>query len=225
MRVSVVGANGRVGRALVAHLADRYEVEPIIRRAGEEQADLVARAVSGVDVVVNAAGVAHVKHPAADDLQRLHAANVELPAALAEACAEEGLSLVHISSVKAANAEPGSDYACSKRDGEEALRTGYADRFETADSHLVIVRPLAMLFTPLDAGKVAKLRPVRFVPSALIPPVRLPVLSPDTFLAAIDEVLETIRVGATPVGLSWRDFDRDERGTLRDVRSAFVTMG
>ncbi len=224
MKVAVVGANGRVGCALVDHLEGRYDVNPIVRQAGEEQAELVARAVAGADVVVNAAGVAHVEHPTADDLQRLHAANVELPAALAEACLHQGASLIHISSVKAASAEPDSPYARSKREGDDALQAGYASQFEAAGSSLVIVRPLALLFPPLNAGKVAKLRPIRGVPSVLVPPVRLPVLPASSFLAAIDDLLDATDSATAPDGLSWRDFDRSERGTLRDVRTAFGTM-
>lgn len=222
MKVAVVGANGRVGRALAAHLEGRYEVNPMVRQAGEEQAELVTRAVEGADVVVNAAGAAHVEHPTADDLRRLYTANVELPAALAEACLEEGASLIHISSVKAASAEPGGPYARSKREGDQVLQAGYASRFEAAGSSLVIVRPLALLFPPLNAGKVAKLRPLRGVPSVLVPPVRLPVLSSASFLAAIDDLLHAVGSATAPRGLSWRDFDRRERGTFRDVRQAFA---
>lgn len=221
MKVAVVGANGRVGRALVAHLEGRYDVNPIVRQTGEDQAELVARAVAGAAVVVNAAGVAHVEHPTADDLQRLHTANVELPAALAEACLHQGASLIHISSVKAADGGGDGPYAVSKRQGDQRLVDEFGDRFAVSNLRLAIVRPLALLFPPIDAGKVAKLRPLRGVPSVLVPPVRLPVLSPGTFLAAIDDLLRTIRIGSNAAGLSWREFDRRDRGTLRDVRLVF----
>lgn len=220
MRVSVVGANGRVGRALVAHLADRYDVEPITRRPGEDQTGLAARAATNVDVVVNAAGVAHVERPTADDLQRLHTSNVELPVALADACLKAGASLVHISSVKAGKSGGDGPYAASKREGDQALRTGFAGQYERAGSSLIIVRPLALLVAPLDAGRVARLRPLRHVPQVIIPPIKLPVLARDTFLVAVEELVEAVRCGTSEAGLSWRDFDRSERGTLRDVRLA-----
>lgn len=220
MRVSVVGASGRVGAALIAGLAERFEVVPILRREGEAPTDLAARAVDEVGAVVNAAGVAHVEDPTPDDVERLQQANVELPAVLAAGAAAGGASLVHISSVKA-TADAAGPYARSKRDGDERLEQEWADEFRRRDLSLVIVRPLALLFPPLDAGKVARLRFVRHLPDALTPPIPLPVLAPDTFVEAIAIELASIGSGSTTAGLRWRDFARQERGTLRDVRAAF----
>lgn len=223
MKVAVVGANGRVGRALVAYLAHGYEVTPVVRQQGEKQADLVDRAVVGVEAVVNAAGVAHVEHPTPDDLGRLHAANVELPVALAASCLEAGISLVHVSSVKAADDGGDGPYALSKREGDRILVEVYGERFTQSGLRLAIVRPLALLFPPINAGKLSRLRPLRHVPEWLTPPVRVPVLASQTFLRSVDAELELASSGQS--GFGTREFTDDERGTLRDVRWALQTMG
>mgnify|MGYP003661009136 CR=1 FL=1 len=215
-RVSVVGANGRVGSALVRHLADSYDVVAIERSPSESPVDIATRAVDGVDVVVNAAGVAHLEQPTPADLERLRVGNIDLPLALADAALRERAHLIHISSVKA-TADATTEYGQSKYEADRRLEAEFGSRFAEAGLSLVIVRPLALLFPPFDAGKIARLRFLRYWPSVLMPPVRLPVLAPMVFLDAVAEALDTI----AERGSGHRDFERHERGTLANVRRAF----
>jgi nucleoside-diphosphate-sugar epimerase len=220
-RVSVVGANGRVGSALVQHLADAYEVVEVRRRPGESPTDIAARAADGADVVINAAGVAHLEQPTPADLERLRIGNVELPLALAGAALRERAHLIHISSVKA-TADASTPYGQSKYEADRRLESEFHARFAEAGLSLVIVRPLALLFPPLNAGKVARLRFLRWWPSVLTPPVRLPVLAPMVFLETIGTSVDAALSRTMSSGAVIRGFENPERGTFRDVREAFV---
>jgi nucleoside-diphosphate-sugar epimerase len=217
-RVAVVGANGRVGRAIVDHLRCRYEVQPVQRMDGEGLDDLAARAVIDAALVINAAGAAHLLSSTDADLERLRLGNVELPVTIARTALAHRTSLVHISSVKAELPDE-SLYARSKWEAERRLES-FDQPFREADLALVVVRPLAMLFPPLNAGKVAVLQFVRFVPQALVPPIRLPVLAPERFLRAIDRAVDDA-VSDRLRGLSVSTFEGEDRGTLRDVHRAF----
>jgi nucleoside-diphosphate-sugar epimerase len=217
-RIAVVGASGRVGSAVCAHLRSRYEVVAVGRRDGETVDELAARAVAEADLVINAAGVAHVERQTAADLERLTAANVEFPIALAAAALDRAIPMVHISSVKAVPDAP-TPYGRSKYEGDTQLETRFGSAFADANLGLVIVRPLALLFPPLDAGKVSRLRFLRWWPRRLTPQISLPVLAPHTFLAAVDHAVDELLAGRKP-GVAERDFATSERGTLRDVRDA-----
>jgi nucleoside-diphosphate-sugar epimerase len=225
-RVAVVGASGRVGRTICDHLLGKnFDVVPVMRQPGESADALAARAVEGADVVVNAAGVAHIQRPTPDDLERLQLGNIELPLKLARAAIDRRVPLVHISSIKAADNPPRSPYAQSKCDADERLEREVGPEYAKAGVSLIIVRPLALLFPPLDVGKVRWLRFLRWWPTMLTPPVQLPVLAPGVFLAAVEErVAASVEERAT-AGLSYRDFCRSERGTLRDVRDAMLPRG
>lgn len=218
--VAVVGADGRVGSALARHLSARYDVVPITRRALPDVVALAERAAEA-DVIVNAAGVAHVESATPADLERLERGNVELPIELAAAALARRVSIVHVSSVKALT--PGeSSYAASKHRGEAALRERYASAFEAAGLSLVVVRPLAMLFPPFDAGRLASLKPLRFIPRALVPSLHLPAVTAVTFLSAIDRAVTAIDDGSTQHGMSHVDFGSDTHATLRDIRDAMA---
>ena len=110
--------------------------------------------MDGADLVVNAAGVAHLERPTSADLDRLRLANVELPVALAQVALTRGISLIHVSSIKAREVGDESPYAASKREGDGRLEREFGEDFATAGLSLIVVRPLALLFPPLDAGKV-----------------------------------------------------------------------
>jgi nucleoside-diphosphate-sugar epimerase len=219
-RIAVVGASGRVGSAVCAHLRSRHDVVEVGRRDGETVDELAARAVADADLVINAAGVAHVERPTASDLERLTAANVELPVALAAAALDRAIPMVHISSVKAVPDAP-TPYGRSKYEGDRLLETRFGSTFADANLGLVIVRPLALLFPPLDAGKLSRLRFLRWWPRRLTPPISLPVLAPRTFLAAVDHAIDELLAGTKP-GVAGRDFTSGERGTLRDVGDAMA---
>ncbi|MEO1090856.1 MAG: NAD-dependent epimerase/dehydratase family protein [Pseudomonadota bacterium] len=113
--VAVTGANGFVGRRLVAELAARgYAVRALVRHAtvplvgasdirsiGDLTASdgLLAGAVEGVDVVVHAAGIAHTKGVPEE---RMHEVNVGGTTLVVGACKKVGVRrLVFISSVRA----------------------------------------------------------------------------------------------------------------------------
>lgn len=220
-RVAVVGASGRVGSAICDHLdQEGHDVVHVARTPGESLDRLVARAVDGVDVVVNAAGVAHIERPTPDDLGRLEAANVELPVALAAAALERGIPFIHISSVKAADPKATSAYAQSKRRGDERLEGDFGQQFAEEGLALVIVRPLALLFPPLDVGKVARLRFLRWWPQVFTPPLRVPVLAPARFLVSVDALVSGALARVLPPGNSVRVYEECESGTLRDVALA-----
>ncbi len=218
--IAVVGANGRVGSAIAIHLTQRFTVSRITRTPGESPNALAERAAAGADVVVNAAGVAHIRTADDQAAERLRMGNVELPLALAASALVHGSDLIHISSVKALHPDE-SPYAESKRDGEDRLIDEFGSQFEAAGLTLTILRPLALLFPPLDAGKVARLRFLRHVPRSLLPPVRLPVLAPSTFLNAIESAVTESRAQTTRGAIVIREFAVTERGRLRDVADAF----
>lgn len=219
-RVAVVGASGRVGSAICSHLRPQHDVNEIGRRDGETLDELAARATAGVDLVINAAGMAHVERPTPSDLERLHAANVELPGALAGAALEASIPMIHISSVKAVPDAP-TPYGRSKFEGDQLLDTRFGPAFAEANLGLVIIRPLALLLPPFDAGKLKRLRFLRWWPGALTPPIRLPVLATSTFLAAVDSTADDL-INQSVSGVTTKDFAHHDRGTLRDTREAMT---
>ncbi len=77
--------------------------------------ETIARAIEGADAVVNLVG------SFTGNLTRLH---VEGPRAIAEAAAQGGAALVHVSAI-GADAESDSQYARTKGLGEEAVRAAY----------------------------------------------------------------------------------------------------
>lgn len=220
-RVTVVGANGRVGSALVRHFADSHDVVRIVRQPGESPAEIATRVGGGADVVINAAGVAHLEQPTAADLDQLRVGNIELPLALAAAALRERAHLIHVSSVKA-TADAMTEYGQSKYEADQRLESEFGSRFADAGLSLVIVRPLALLFPPFEAGKIARLRSLRRWPSMLTPPVPLPVLTPETLLGAVGRLIDEAGVRSAEHGVTTRNFERDERGTLADVRRALL---
>lgn len=219
-RVAVVGASGRVGSAICGHLKSRFEIAEVGRRDGETVDELAVRATADVDLVINAAGMAHVERPTVADLERLKAANVQLPVALAAAALDRAIPMIQISSVKAVPDAP-TPYGRSKFEGDQLLETRFGPAFVDANLGLFIVRPLALLFPPLDAGKVSRLRFLRWWPRRLTPPISLPVLSPRTLLAAVEHAVDELLAGGKP-GVTERDFAASEQGTLRDVRDAMA---
>jgi len=220
-RIAVVGANGRVGRAISDRLGATYEIVPIVRRDEESPDDIAARASIGVDLLINAAGVAHLWHPDNAQLDRLRAGNIELPLALAQVCFDQRIGLLHVSSVKAEVAHDRTPYATSKREADQQLERLYGHRFSNAGIGLVIVRPLALLIPPFDTGRLTRLRWLRRVPERFVPPVRLPVLTPTVFLHEVAASVSLL-LGGGVAGIALRTFGRAQRGNLADVRNVFA---
>ncbi len=124
--------------------------------------------------------------------------------------------------MKATGESDSSPYAASKWDADVRLEQELGDRFAHAGLSLTIMRPLALLFPPFDAGKISRLGFLRWWPSALTPPVKLPVLAPKAFLAAVESSVRAALDHETHAGFSRRDFAKSDRGNLRDVRAAML---
>lgn len=170
MRIGVVGASGFIGSNVMAvGLAMGLDVRPVkvTRSAPQERGDVpldlgrawarshpaefeaLTHAVAGLDVVVNAAGLAR---PACRKKAALMAANVVLPAALAVACRRGDVRrLVHVSTAavqgrldpldETDRSSPFSPYSSSKAEAERWLcQAGPADRPE----ELVVYRPTSV---------------------------------------------------------------------------------
>lgn len=158
----VLGASGFVGSAVVAELRGRgFAVTALAAPRLESSADsagglaveagasgsraVLATAFAGVDVVVNAAGLAT---PGADESAALTGANALLPAVAALAAGDAGVArIVHLSSAsvqghrpvidESSNRAPFSAYSRSKALGEEVLELLAGDG---AEPRIVTIR-------------------------------------------------------------------------------------
>ncbi len=135
MRLLIAGAGGQVGR----ELAVRAPAAGFVTSAlGSDElditdADAVAAAVAGADLVINAAAYTAVDR-AESECARAFAVNRDGPANLARACAMRGIPLFHLSTDyvfdgrqrrpydESAPARPLGVYGRSKWAGEQAVR-------------------------------------------------------------------------------------------------------
>lgn len=168
MRLALAGANGFVGRA-VATEARRHDVEvigirsPRLKFSGRTNPASLSRAwinshpgdfealvamLEGVDVIVNAAGLAT---PDSQATGPLYGANAVLPAVLAQAAATAGVPrMVHISSAavqgrrepldETRGVDPLTPYGDSKASGEAVL----FERHVETPRELVVYRPTSV---------------------------------------------------------------------------------
>lgn len=165
-RVLVTGATGFVGRVLCAHLAQRgYTVRAALRADGPLQEGIAEGCIVGeicgdtdwtkclerVDVVVHAAGRAHLPNAYGAGAEQYLAVNADGTRQLAEAAGRAGVRrLVFLSSIKvngehttgpafraADRAAPHDAYARSKLRAEELLRGAGA----RSGMEVVVVRP------------------------------------------------------------------------------------
>jgi dTDP-4-dehydrorhamnose reductase len=166
MRVAVTGASGRLGRALVAALADAPFTGPAGPLAWDRTAfDLDAPGGVGAllehdrpEVVVHAAAWSDVDDCALDpDLAMRR--NGEATGVLAEACAERGVDLLAISTNEVFDGRrrdgygyepsdppaPGNPYGASKLDGERRAQAAFDRR---PGPSLAIVRTAWLFGTP-----------------------------------------------------------------------------
>ena len=163
---AVVGASGFIGSAMVLHLqsrgetvrkvsAPRLNLEPrgadgssILRAALSMDLDgHLVEALMGVDVVINAAGLAS---PDGGDGPKLYGANALLPTILAHAARVAGVRrYIHLSSAavqgdrpiidESVEVEPFSPYSRSKALGEQALSSFRTESQERSENFEIVV--------------------------------------------------------------------------------------
>ncbi|MBN3965663.1 NAD-dependent epimerase/dehydratase family protein [Pseudomonas gregormendelii] len=114
MRVLITGANGFVGKNLIAHLQERKDVE-VLRFCREDNVASLDSLVSEVDFIFHLAGVNRPEH-----VEEFKVGNADLTQALCSAIQSSGrkVSVLYTSSIQA---EFGNAYGDSKRKAEEAL--------------------------------------------------------------------------------------------------------
>ncbi|WP_439858865.1 UDP-2-acetamido-2,6-beta-L-arabino-hexul-4-ose reductase [Pseudomonas sp. MBLB4136] len=114
MKVLITGANGFIGRNLVAHLGERQEVEVLCFTRSDSLAELPGL-VAQADFVFHLAGVNRPKDP-----QEFQSGNADLTRSLCEAIVGSGrpIPLLYTSS---SQAELDNPYGSSKRGAEQAL--------------------------------------------------------------------------------------------------------
>ncbi len=160
--VAVTGATGFLGVHLVAALAREGAVIRILARHGEHElwrgidlditpgrlddGEALVRLIAGADAVVHVAGLIKARDRAA-----FMRTNCDGTCAIAEAarCHAPNSRFIAISSLAAREPQV-SDYAASKRAGEDAARSIYRD----APDRLVILRPPA-IYGPWDRETLA----------------------------------------------------------------------
>lgn len=218
---ALTGASGFLGRRL-AHLLDRagWQVRALVRRPldltlwevpGPQQVtgDLadeaaLSRLVSGADLVIHCAGAVTARNRA-----NFFAANADGARLMAEATSIHApeARMVLVSSLAAREPQL-SDYAASKRAGEEAARATLSAQ------NIVVARPPA-IYGPgdratLDVFRLAETWPVLPVLSA--PQARLALIHVDDAareilrLAAARVAAPVVALGgARPSGYAWRE--------------------
>jgi UDP-2-acetamido-2,6-beta-L-arabino-hexul-4-ose reductase len=114
MKVLITGANGFVGKNLIAHLRERKDVE-VLRFCREDNIASLHSLVSEVDFVFHLAGVNRPQ-----DVEEFKIGNADLTQALCAAVAASGrkIPILYTSSIQA---ELANAYGDSKREAEDAL--------------------------------------------------------------------------------------------------------
>lgn len=114
MKLLITGANGFVGKNLVAHLHERKDVE-VLRFCREDDIASLHSLVSKVDFIFHLAGVNRPQN-----VEEFKVGNADLTQALCAAVAASGrnIPLLYTSSMQA---ELGNAYGSSKREAEDAL--------------------------------------------------------------------------------------------------------
>jgi uncharacterized protein YbjT (DUF2867 family) len=156
-RVTVLGASGFIGRAIVKRLAAEGAVVAAVARHAHEatflkpmgdvgqialiDADMrddgaLAAVVAGADIVVNAIGILYQR--GAQSFEAMHA---RLPVRLAVAAQAAGVTqILHVSAL-GADPQSASSYARTKAEGESELRAAFPAA--------IVLRP-ALVFGPED---------------------------------------------------------------------------
>lgn len=114
MKVLVTGANGFVGKNLIAHLNERKDVE-IIGFTRENNIERLPDIVASVDFIFHLAGINRPQH-----LDEFKAGNTDLTRSLRDAVIASGKA-IPILFTSSSQAELDNPYGTSKRNAEEAL--------------------------------------------------------------------------------------------------------
>ena len=114
MKVLITGANGFVGKNLIAHLQERKDVE-VLRFCREDDIGSLHSLVSTVDFIFHLAGVNRPQN-----VEEFKTGNADFTQSLCAAVAASGRNspLLYTSSIQA---ELGNAYGSSKREAEDAL--------------------------------------------------------------------------------------------------------
>lgn len=199
--VAIVGSGGFVGRALVDHLDQDPATRVVLfgRSAGVlsghpvSPVPVASTDLSGVDVVVHLAGIAHQRATPAD-YQRV---NIDLALAVAGAAMKAGVPrFMFVSSVQVHgqwNAtpispdsafQPASPYGWSKAEAERTLTL----LLQGTSTELVIIRP------PLVYGPGAKANFAALMKAARLGlPLPLGAASAERSMISIDNLVDAIR--------------------------------
>jgi UDP-glucose 4-epimerase len=201
--VLLTGGTGFLGQTICQQLLDAgYQIRLLIHRtpaqpwqeANEQiesiSADLrdsaaLRQAVAGVDVIVHAAGLAHVHNGDAGAMERINVQGTE--ALLQAAISQRVKQFIYISSSLAAEAESAaqqaSAYARSKLAAEGKIREAVAQ----ANLAAVILRPVN-IYGPGMAGNIAAM--IRLIRRGML--LRLPRLDTRLSLVSADDVARAV---------------------------------
>lgn len=140
-RLLLLGAGGQVGREIAAQAAGAGHELVALDHAGLDITDAAALtralATARPEVVINAAAYTAVDR-AESEPERAHLINAAAPGLIAQACAEQGAALIHLSTdyvfdgtkqgayVETDPVAPLGVYGASKEEGERAVRAALA---------------------------------------------------------------------------------------------------
>lgn len=155
--ILLVGSSGYIGRHVFAAFSSTFKVVKSVSRAG----DLRLNELQNIDVVINAAGLAHSSATQPTEYAKV---NAIFPCELARAARDAGVKkFIHLSSIAVYGSNinridestpeaPDSPYGISKLDGDLALLSLQSDAFD-----VVILRP-PMIYGPNAPGNPARLQ-------------------------------------------------------------------
>ncbi|MFI4986437.1 MAG: SDR family oxidoreductase [Alphaproteobacteria bacterium] len=221
MKILLTGANGFIGRYLLASLLGAgHHVVPAVRRPAESDRLLPAPAsiavdfnrdvrpedwlqhLAGIEAVINCAGILQ-----AGIGQSIEAIHVKAPQALFAACAMAGVTRVIQISAISAEAAAGTAYAATKRAADEFLAASNLD--------WIVLRP-SLVYAAGAYGGTALLRALAALPFAIPLPGKgdqlFQPIHVDDLSAVVRHLIETPavrRMVIDPVG--------PERITLRQI--------